>query len=599
MVLPENNMNKLILFDFEVFKYDTLLGALIISEDKLEVIQTWDLEKIKKIYQEYSASFWIGHNNQHYDNFILEAVCRNENTYKVSKEIIEEDKKKYLNIQLYNYDLMVNHFGSLKAIECADGKNISESKVSFDIDRPLTEEEKREVESYNLDDLDQTLDDFLATKNEFQLRLEIIKEFDLDLDCLSITGTRLAEKVLKAKKIKGIENQYIAPPLYPDLQVKNQDVLNFYLLEGFRKGKSIKVNLCGVEHKYGSGGLHAARKKSHKDSLLYFDVTGYYNLVMILKDLLPRSIGEEGKELYNHMYQQQLILKKTNPLKRAVYKIILLAVFGAMNNEYCAFYDPMKGSLVTMVGQMYITDLLEKMEGKGEVFQTNTDGIMAYPVGNTTVEELKDIIKEWMNRTGFNLKLVEIKDVYQRDVNNYMYRKMDGTIVTKGDSVKYYNHWENSLDEDIFKAREPAILHYTTVEFFMEKLMPEKVIEKYKNNLRMFQFICKKNSYDYLEYEETNLNTGEIKTTRIQDVNRAFPLKSTNVVGRVNKRKKNGEKSKVASLPDSIFIYNQEILSPETVEKLKEEIDYSYYIDRAIERISEFIDIYYIKDLKI
>lgn len=592
-------MNKIILFDFEVFKYDTLLGALIISPDKIDVVQTWDKEKIKKLYIDYVSSFWIGHNNQHYDNFILEAVVKGKNTFKVSKEIIEEDKKKYLNINLLHYDLMTNHFGSLKAIECADGKNISESKVSFDIDRPLTEEEKREVESYNLDDLDQTLDDFLATKNEFQLRLEIIKEFNLDLDCLSITGTRLAEQVLKAKKIKGIENQYIAPPMYADLQVKNKDVLDFYLSEGFREGRNVKVNLCGVEHKYGSGGLHAARKKSHKDSLLYFDVTGYYNLVMILKDLLPRSIGEEGKELYNYMYQQQLILKKTDPIKRAVYKIILLAVFGAMNNEYCAFYDPMKGSLVTMVGQMYITDLLEKMEGKAEVFQTNTDGIMAYPINGTTKEELKEIIKEWMDRTGFNLKLIEIKDVHQRDVNNYMYREMDGTIVTKGDAVKYYNHWENSLDEDIFKAREPAILHYTTVEFFMEKAMPEETIEKYKDNLRMFQFICKKNSYDYLEYEETNLETGEIKTTRIQEVNRAFPLKSDTILGMVNKRKNNGEKAKVASLPESIFIYNKEILSKNTVEKLKREIDYTYYVDRAIERISEFIDICYIKDLKI
>ena len=40
-------------------------------------------------------------------------------------------------------------------------------------------------------------------------------------------------------------------------------------------------------------------------------------------------------------------------------------------------------------------------------------------------------------------------------------------------------------------------------------------------------------------------------------------------------------------------------LSDNSVEKLKREIDYTYYVDRAIERISEFIDICYIKDLKI
>ena len=36
-------------------------------------------------------------------------------------------------------------------------------------------------------------------------------------------------------------------------------------------------------------------------------------------------------------------------------------------------------------------------------------------INGTTKEELKEIIKEWMNRTGFNLKLVEIKDVHQRE----------------------------------------------------------------------------------------------------------------------------------------------------------------------------------------
>ncbi len=587
---------KLIIFDFEVYKYDTLLGALVINKEP-EVFQSWNLDEIKKFYHLHENDIWIGHNNQHYDNFILESIIKERDPYLTSKKIINDEyRKKYIDIKLYNYDLINNHFGSLKAIEASDGKNISESEVDFDIQRNLTEKEKEIVEEYNLDDLSQTLDNFNATQNEFILRLEIIKEFNLNLNCLSITGTQLAEKVLGAKKIEGIENQKISPKIYDDMLIENKDLINYYLNEGFRKGEILKLNLCGVEHTFRSGGLHGARKKFHKDWAFYFDVTGYYNLVMILKDLLSRTIPKEGKELYNYMYQQQLILKKTNPLKRQVFKIILLAVFGAMNNKYCNFYDPEKGSLVTMVGQMYIADLLEKLQDKAEVIQTNTDGIIAYPINNTSEEELVQIIKDWMNRTGFNLKLIKIFDIYQRDVNNYMYREEDGKIVTRGEAVKYYNHWKNSLDEDVFKSREPVILHYTTVEFFMNNKLPEEVIEEYKNEPRMFQYICKVNSYDYLEYEVKNLETGEKNIKKLQNVNRAFACNSNDTIGMIYKVKES-KRDKFQSLPNNIFVYNNEILSNESIEKLQTKINYQYYIERAYERISEFIEIPEIKDI--
>lgn len=587
---------SIILFDFEVFKFDTLLGALVIDEEN-DIFQSWDLEEIKSFYEKHSNDIWIGHNNQHYDNFILEAIIKNRDPYLTSKKIInDESRKKHINIKLYNYDLITNHFGSLKAIEAADGKNISESEIDFDIKRELTEEEKEIVESYNLDDLNQTLDNFLATQNEFILRLEIIKEFNLDLNCLSITGTQLAEKVLKAEKIEGIENQKIPPKIYDDMLIKNEQLIDYYLNEGFRKGETLKINLCEVEHNFRSGGLHGAKKKFHKNWAFYFDVTGYYNLVMILKDLLPRPIPEEGKDLYKYMYEQQLILKKTNPLKRAVFKIILLAVFGAMNNKYCNFYDPEKGSLVTMVGQMYIADLLEKMQGKAEVIQTNTDGIIAFPINGTTEEELVKIIKDWMERTGFNLKLIKIYDIYQRDVNNYIYREENGKIVTRGEAVKYYNHWNNSLDEDVFKSREPVILHHTTVEFFMNHKLPEEIIEENKNELRMFQYICKVNSYDYLEYEINNLENQEKEIKKLQNVNRAFAYNSNEKQGMIYKVKSN-KRDKFQSLPSNIFVYNNEILSAKAIKEIQQKINYQYYIDRAYERISEFINIPEIKDI--
>ena len=185
-------MQRLIIFDFEVFKYDTLLGALIIDNDEISLMQTWDLEEIKNFYYSNINSLWLGWNNERYDNHILQAIIKDANPFKVSKEIIEQDKRKYLTIQLNYYDLMTNHLGSLKAIECSAGKNIHTTDVDFNLNRKLTIEEKELTESYNFDDLEQTLDNFISIKGELSLRMDVISEFDLPLSCLHVTGTQLA-----------------------------------------------------------------------------------------------------------------------------------------------------------------------------------------------------------------------------------------------------------------------------------------------------------------------------------------------------------------------------------------------------------------------
>ena len=49
------------------------------------------------------------------------------------------------------------------------------------------------------------------------------------------------------------------------------------------------------------------------------------------------------------------------------------------------------------------------------------------------------------------------------------------------------------------------------------------------------------------------------------------------------------KKAKVSNLPDNIFIYNEDINSPEAIEELKSKIDYDYYILRGYEKIATFL----------
>jgi len=570
---------RFIVFDFEVFKFDVLLGAIILDPGKDPVVfQTWDENEIKKFYNENTESVWVGHNNSHYDNYILQAILMDMNPYEVSKSIVENNIKSKLVIKLRYYDLMTWHFGSLKMIEGQMGKNISESEVDFNLQRCLTEKEKQLTESYNRDDLDQTLTDMRLCKNEIQLRFDMMKEFNLGFATLRITENQIAEKVLKPVRIHGIEDQIIIPQLPSTIKINNEKVKSYYLNKEWEHTPKIIVNICGVDHTVAKGGIHAARECYHTDWAYYLDVSGYYNLVMINYDLLPRSLSEEGKKLYEHMYKSQLALKGKPELanKRNAYKKICLAVFGAELNQYCDFYDPQKGRLVTLTGEIFLVDLLEKLEGKIELIQSNTDGIMVRPIGEK--DEVLDIVKEWCDRTKFTIQPKKIYDIHQRDVNNYMYRDEKGKIHVKGEIVKYYNLWDNPFLEDSYQTSTPYIIHHCIVEYWMNNKKPEEVIKENMRNLRMFQYLCRPLSFDYLTFEKD----GEV--TRLQNVNRCFASKTPGLI-----YKNKGTKHNLyQNLPDSVFIYNNEILSDKAIDELINKIDFNYYIKRAYERINEF-----------
>lgn len=601
---------NILIFDFEVFKYDTLLGVDVITDDNdIRRYQMWDLDEIRQFYKNHIKDLWIGHNSDAYDNHIISAILRHENPYTASKNIVRNDGyRPKAKLAILSYDLMCCRFYSLKMTELLTGKAIHRTEVSFDTNRPLTEAEKELTETYNGYDLDQTYSNFLELKDPMLLRLNLISEFNIDKYYLTATEARLAAMALGAKQIPGIENQYVAPKMYDTLQIKNKDVINYYLSEGFRKTATkenkLTVTLCGVPHQLGSGGIHAAIKKCHETNLLYLDVSGYYNLVMINYNLLPRTIPESGKQLYEYMYHEQLKLKGVDDDKRWVYKTILLAVFGASMNEHTDFYDPQIGSLITITGQVFLVDLLEKLDGKVKLVQSNTDGIMVKPLPGYTDDDILAIVNEWCKRTGFVIKPKKIAEIHQRDVNNYCYRLTNGNTDTKGDA--FIGSWaiDEPVKNEFYTAKETAIVAKACFSYFMENTLVEDTVAKYKDNLKYFQFLCKQLTYQRSVYTTVNNVDGHlVKEEQVSDLNRGFALKSdgktTNYI--VKYKILNGieRKAKIPNMPDNYFIYNDEILSKEAVSKLQEKIDYDYYINRAYKRIAEFYDIIQIKGINV
>lgn len=588
------------IFDFEVFRYDTLLGYgfVDLKTGKCAYKQTWDLNEMRELYNTYVAdTIWVGWNSNHYDDLIFEAIVKNQvSPFVKSKELIGQKWKPFCRFPFFGYDLLNGFLNppSLKLTEALEGDSIDTTEVDFDLQRPLTAEERAQTEQYNMSDLKRTYKNFCKFKGKFELRIAMINEFNIPLQQgLRMTGTQIAAAALGAKAVPGIENQKIKPVLYPTLQVKNQQMIDWFLGEKFREKENIRLNICNTTVNFAAGGAHSECNKYHAKKAMYADISGYYNLVMMNFDLLPRTLDEAGKERYKFMYHEQLRLKKIDPGKRKIYKTICLSVFGAMNNEHTDFYDPQKALLVTSSGEMFMLDLLEKLDGLGTAFNVNTDGIMFEPFDWNDEEKIRNIIQEWVERNGFAVKTGIITDYHGRDVNCYVMREPDGELCFKGEAVKNYDISDKAFAEGaFFNCKEPPIIAKGIVAAFMDGILPEQFVEQNKNDMKLYQYTCKKNTFDYLAYKMTTISTGSIAEYQIQSPSRCFAKRDISSVGTIIKhRTKNGKHTfaKVQNLPDNVFIWNDEILSEDAVNKIVPQIDYKYYVNRIYERINEFL----------
>lgn len=588
------------IFDFEVFRYDTLLGYgfVDLKTGKCAYKQTWDLNEMRELYNTYGAdTIWVGWNSNHYDDLIFEAIVKNQvSPFVKSKELIGQKWKPFCRFPFFGYDLLNGFLNppSLKLTEALEGDSIDTTEVDFDLQRPLTAEERAQTEQYNMSDLKRTYKNFCKFKGKFELRIAMINEFNIPLQQgLRMTGTQIAAAALGAKAVPGIENQKIKPVLYPTLRVKNQQMIDWFLGEKFREKENIRLNICNTTVNFAAGGAHSECNKYHAKKAMYADISGYYNLVMMNFDLLPRTLDEAGKKRYKFMYHEQLRLKKIDPGKRKIYKTICLSVFGAMNNEHTDFYDPQKALLVTSSGEMFMLDLLEKLDGLGTAFNVNTDGIMFEPFDWNDEEKIRNIIQEWVERNGFAVKTGIITDYHGRDVNCYVMREPDGELCFKGEAVKNYDISDKAFAEGaFFNCKEPPIIAKGIVAAFMDGILPEQFVEQNKNDMKLYQYTCKKNTFDYLAYKMTAINTGSIAEYQIQSPSRCFAKRDVSSVGTIIKhRTKNGKHTfaKVQNLPDNVFIWNDEILSENAVNKIAPQIDYKYYVNRIYERINEFL----------
>lgn len=557
-------------YDFEVFQEDWLV-VIINPIEKTETVIVNNEFMLMDYYDNHKNEIFIGYNSNNYDQYIFKSILLGFNPKKINDHIIVDGVKgwqidrRFKRIQFYNYDVAKINDGGLKTLEAYMGNSIKESSVPFNIQRKLTAEELAEVIEYCRHDVEQTIEVFMRRKNDFDATMDLIKTFGLGLSSISLTHPQLVANILGCGKVERYDefDFEIVKTIKID---KHKEVIDWFKKQIDYKEK-LEININGVPHTFGWGGLHGcpAKPLHRRGLLLHIDVTSYYPSLMIEYNFLTRNCNNKNK--FKEIYDKRVELKKQGKKKeQAPYKICLNGTFGISKASFSTAYDPRQANNICVNGQLMLLDLLEKLEGHCELIQSNTDGLIVQ-IDDTdeAFNKIDDICFDWEQRTRMSLGFDVCSEIWQKDVNNYILKFADETYERKGGYVQELDDLNNDL----------PIINKAIVDFFTKDIPVEKTIGEC-NELKMFQKVVKlSNKYKYAWHNNKLLNE---KTFRV------FASRGDND-GRITKQKiDSATKEKFADTPDSCFIDNGDINGKEVPSKLNKQ----WYIDLAIKRIADY-----------
>lgn len=420
-----------VIYDIEVY-YNRFCVAFKRGNEPVKVLD--DLDKILKIPFINEKYRFIGYNNRRYDQPILEALAQGKNKkqlWQLSNEIIKENKnaiswnKNIIDLYEICPKIYKNGGASLKEFGHRLGYPILKN-LPFPFDQELTDKEWQKVKDYCIHDVNITALLWDKLEDEYDTRQELSHLFDITTEFGG--APKLAEKCILSKLEDGRVTTHLK--LYPqDNLILSPLLKSFYdecfshPMKYYQDGNrpefmSEKHNIKGLNVDIKVGGLHGfAEAGIYRDAYDY-DVSSYYpSLILNCKLGTPKF-----RRIYQMIYNKRLQLKKQGSVHAKSLKLVLNSLYGKMNdykygNEQ--IYAPNVALSICLLGQFYLLDLIEKLD-EGQVILANTDGlIVTHPIEPS-------ILKEWQERTGFNMECNKYKIFIAKDVNSYFARDENG-----------------------------------------------------------------------------------------------------------------------------------------------------------------------------
>lgn len=602
---PSEPLTKqtILLFDIEIFKHDSLFVFRDYFTKEWIIINN-DLNALRSFYLEYRDSMFIGYNNASYDNNVMRGYLQGKNAYQMSKTIIESDNRGLVykmfdshKTPLFGMDLYQDNKGfSLKEHSAFLGINIKETEVDFDMDRPLTDEEKEKNVAYCMNDV-------LATEKRFEQNISMLLAkatialmFDMDKTDLLQTNANLTAKLLGATK------QEVRPDLTDPLEldkrlnINTKEIAEAYLNHEFELNEKGKLNVSlnyttedGYEMVFGSGGVHGAVPSYiHIGLFPMRDWGSLYPNTMVQFNLLSRNIPNDKLHRYSDLLKQRMDAKysgeETADIKGVEVptwvmingiKLPLNTKFGASGAEFNGLYDPRNQFLVCATGQLIMTNMYELIKGKAQFIQSNTDAHAYIPNSEADDKAIDEALDEFANKIGLTLDKDMFREIWQKDVNNYIAVQPNGKVKVKG-AIGLTGGMKVSK----------AIVSNAFINYLVAGKDYKEFINEC-NELRQFQIITKTGwTFDRTVQRDINGNESEA-----QKVNRVFAVKDPSKAVELFKVKEgqlldieadefkdNISYTKgLANAPEYYTISNEAIGEGITID----EVDKQYYIDQV------------------
>lgn len=587
---------RLITYDCEVFAHDWLVVFKDTETGKYTAIWN-DNDALKMALSEDCV--YIGFNSKHYDQFIIKAIALGYSAEEIKKvndyiinggqgwecPMLRDQFFRFNNVDIKD-DMQMGL--SLKAIEGHLCMSVEESTVSFDIDRPLTEDEKKETLKYCIHDVD-TTEKLVELRTDYlKNKINLGKMAGLDeIKAMGMTNAKLTAAMLKASpQPHDDERKYV----YPDNLRKEfipPEVFEFFdkMYDPSISDKDLfsgKLNLnigeCPVT--LGYGGIHGAIpnffwEETEDRGIWNEDVGSYYPHLCTINGYTSRNIP--SPQVYEDILERRMQAKAAGDKVTAnALKLVCNTTYGCLLNKYNDLFDPLMGRSVCISGQLYLLELAEhcyqEIEGL-RIVQLNTDGIMV-ECDKKDYDKLTEICKEWQERTGFDLEEDTVVKIAQKDVNNYVEVQPGGKAKAKGGYLV-----KGIAPAGAFNVNNSCIIVATALkEHFVNGTPVEDTINAC-DDIFQFQIIAKAGA----KYREAyHLVDGE--QVPVQKVNRVYATADTRYGKLFKVKAENDATAKIEMLPEHCIIDNDNHLTISDVDK-------SFYIDMAKKRVNDFLGV--------
>ena len=557
-----------------------------------------DNEGVRDFINEYGI--YCGFNTKSYDQYIIKAICAGFSPYEVkqlSDWLVTNDNQGWQYPQLQGVYYRFNNIDirddvqqglSLKAIEGHLGLPIVECSVPFDIDRPLKEDEIKEVFYYCHKDVDAAETLTNTRKNYLQTKLNLGNRTGLNpVESLGMTNAKLTAKMLHAERKEWDDGREYQYPSNLDLSVLPKVVIDFFNTihdKSIPDEKLFKtfltIDIGGMLCKFAWGGVHGSLTAYYEEStedrvIQNRDVSSLYPSLIEEYNYLSRNVP--NPQLFYSIRKERIEAKHTGNKQLANdLKLPLNTVSGAQENRFNDLYDPLPTRSLRISGQLFLTMLTIRLLNACKTIKLlnlNTDGLM-YSIDKSELPIVDKICAEWEKQTRFELEIDNISKVWIKDVNNLLFIDTKGKVKTVGGYLNYgisvKGAW--SINNNM------VIVKKALIDYFTKDIPVEDTINNC-TDIFEFQIIAKAGSKFRDAYHIV-----DGKQIPVQKVNRVYATSDTRYGKLVKIHADTDSHHNIESLPEHCIIDNNNELTIDDIDK-------SFYIELAQKRVNDYLGI--------